>query len=181
MLACIPRPVLALILVLPPCPAYERRLKAGGTIAADSIKDEVVWLKQTINSACGLYAILHAVCNLPRAIETGSSLYRLAKLERLECTRYLENSKEVEDAYARAAQSGTSNAPCAEDEVDHHYICFVKHSDHLYELDGDMDGPTDRGLLEGEETLTMTAVDIIKQYLDSQGDEAFGLLALIEE
>lgn len=25
--------------------------------------EEVVWFRQTINNACGLYAILHAICN----------------------------------------------------------------------------------------------------------------------
>ena len=67
LLALIPRPVLALILVLPSCPAYEERRKqeqSSGTADGTNI----VWLKQTINNACGLYAILHAVCNNPGSI-----------------------------------------------------------------------------------------------------------------
>ena len=56
MLARIPPPVLVLILHV-----------EGGTKAKPN-EDGVVWLKQTINNACGLYAILHAVCNLPALI-----------------------------------------------------------------------------------------------------------------
>ena len=39
----------------------------------------------------------------------------------------------------------------AEDEVDFHYVCFVKSSKtgHLYELGGDRKGPVDHGILQG--------------------------------
>jgi ubiquitin carboxyl-terminal hydrolase L3 len=54
------RPVLALIVIFPDkdtantsVPGFERRELANG----------VLWFKQTINNACGLYALLHAVCN----------------------------------------------------------------------------------------------------------------------
>lgn len=51
-------PVEALILILPDCPAYaEQRIEH--TVP----KEGMLWLKQTINNACGLYAILHCVCN----------------------------------------------------------------------------------------------------------------------
>lgn len=59
-----PRPVHALILVLPSCPAYEKQK----TQQNEAGSDEVIWLKQTINNACGLYAILHCVCNIPGII-----------------------------------------------------------------------------------------------------------------
>ena len=61
MLAFIPRPVLALILILPPCPAYEQPTAAPINTALSN--QEVTWFRQTINNACGLYAVLHAVCN----------------------------------------------------------------------------------------------------------------------
>lgn len=67
----IQRPILALILILPSCPAYEQRTIQGQITA--NCNEKVVWLKQTINNACGLYAILHAVCNLPSFIGMSSS------------------------------------------------------------------------------------------------------------
>lgn len=71
-LAVIPRPVLALILVLPPCPAYKDQMTEGQTPRKASDGD-VVWFAQTINNACGLYAILHAVCNMPEFISQCNS------------------------------------------------------------------------------------------------------------
>lgn len=64
--ASFPRPALALILVFPTSEAYEAH-----RAAEDADKQEytgpdangTIWFKQTINNACGLYAILHAVCN----------------------------------------------------------------------------------------------------------------------
>lgn len=51
-------PVEALILILPDCPAYsEQRIEHSVP------EGDILWLKQTINNACGLYAILHCVCN----------------------------------------------------------------------------------------------------------------------
>src|SRR4051812_1384602 len=61
-----PRPVFALILVFPTTNGYERqRAVEDATYEEVSCgKDEdIVWYKQTINNACGLYAILHALSN----------------------------------------------------------------------------------------------------------------------
>ncbi|KKZ68764.1 hypothetical protein EMCG_05631 [[Emmonsia] crescens] len=180
-LGLVQRPVLALILILPSCPAYEQRTIEGQTIA-NRTEEGVVWLKQTINNACGLYAILHAVCNVVSSIETESALHQLTKLQPPNRTKYLEDSEEICRAYAKAAQKGASGVPIAKDEVDHHYICFVTHSNQLYELDGDIDGPISRGFLaEGEDILTGSARYIIRQYTESKIDETFGLLALVED
>ncbi len=59
-------PALALVLVLPTTESYERR-KAVEDAEGDDTDGEhgehVVWYPQTINNACGLYAILHALSN----------------------------------------------------------------------------------------------------------------------
>lgn len=67
LLGFIPRPALALILVFPTSTVYEEH-KAKEEISRDDHvsrgEDEhVIWYKQTINNACGLYGILHAVSN----------------------------------------------------------------------------------------------------------------------
>lgn len=66
-LSFVPRPVHALILVFPTTEKYEQRV-ADEDLDAEDVLDgdgqaEVVFFRQTINNACGLYAILHAVCN----------------------------------------------------------------------------------------------------------------------
>ncbi|KAH9872576.1 hypothetical protein IAQ61_004976 [Plenodomus lingam] len=61
----VPYPALSLILILPTSKAYEENKAREEAIIASTEHNggEVVWFKQTINNACGLYAILHAICN----------------------------------------------------------------------------------------------------------------------
>jgi ubiquitin carboxyl-terminal hydrolase L3 len=66
-LSLVPRPVLALILVFPTTQAFERELAKEEAVRQEYVGsgdgEDVVWFRQTINNACGLYGILHAVCN----------------------------------------------------------------------------------------------------------------------
>ena len=65
--ALFPRPALALILIFPTSETYETQKSKEEAMYAEytgrTDEENVVWFKQTINNACGLYAILHAVCN----------------------------------------------------------------------------------------------------------------------
>ena len=67
LLGFVPRPVLALILIFPTSDVYEEQ-KAVQDAKEEDYKgsgeeEVVVWYKQTINNACGLYGILHAISN----------------------------------------------------------------------------------------------------------------------
>ena len=61
------RPVYALILVFPTTEIYESRVAGEDATlehyAGCGVDEDVMFFKQTINNACGLYAILHAICN----------------------------------------------------------------------------------------------------------------------
>jgi ubiquitin carboxyl-terminal hydrolase L3 len=67
LLAMIPRPVLALVLVFPTSEAYAKfktdEDSAREAYAGSGEEEDVIWFKQTIHNACGLYAILHALSN----------------------------------------------------------------------------------------------------------------------
>jgi ubiquitin carboxyl-terminal hydrolase L3 len=64
LLGFLPRPALALILVFPTTDKYERRVQdEDAKLEELQSSGDVVFFKQTINNACGFYAILHAVCN----------------------------------------------------------------------------------------------------------------------
>jgi ubiquitin carboxyl-terminal hydrolase L3 len=65
LLAFLPRPALALVLVFPTTVAYRDRVSQIFEAPSSGTEEEedVVYFKQTINNACGLYALLHAVCN----------------------------------------------------------------------------------------------------------------------
>lgn len=67
LLAMTPRPALALVLAFPTPNDHDEKLEAQERTKSDQNEDvtgaNVMWYKQTINNACGLYAIPHAVCN----------------------------------------------------------------------------------------------------------------------
>ena len=111
-----------------------------------------------------------------------SSCVPLAPAER---AKVIEDSEEIESAYRAAALQGDSDVPeNAEDEVDFHYVCFVKSSKtgHLYELDGDRKGPVDHGRLNaGGDVLSGGALKIIQKYIhrENGANVNFSLLALV--
>lgn len=82
MLAFVPRPALALLLVFPVSAAYESfRLAEDATLPEYNGKGEdqpVVWFRQTIRNACGLMGLLHAVANGPASDFIGE--FRLISL-----------------------------------------------------------------------------------------------------
>lgn len=60
----------------------------------------------------------------------------------------LYDSQELEAAHNAAAEKRDTEPLRIEDHVGNHYICFVKaDDDHLWELNGGMKGPVDRGAL----------------------------------
>lgn len=76
LLAFIPRPALALLLVFPVSATYESH-----RLAEDALLEEYngqgdaepVWFRQTIRNACGLMGLLHAVSNGPARDYIGKS------------------------------------------------------------------------------------------------------------
>ncbi len=67
LLAFLPRPIMALLLVFPLSAAYESQRMAEDALAEDykgkGKGEPVMWFKQTIRNACGLMGLLHAVSN----------------------------------------------------------------------------------------------------------------------
>lgn len=102
----------------------------------------------------------------------------------VERARVLESSDAIETAYRAIALQGDSEVPeSAEDEVDYHYVCFVKSqiNQHLYELDGDRNGPIDRGFFGADQdVMAGNGLDVIREYIQREkgGNPSFGLLAL---
>jgi ubiquitin carboxyl-terminal hydrolase L3 len=68
LLAMIPRPIHALVLILPfDLPTYYSEKQAEDAVQKEYVGDEtddhVCFIRQTIHNACGMWAVLHAVCN----------------------------------------------------------------------------------------------------------------------
>ena len=67
LLAFVPRPAHALLLVFPTSSAYEKARSEEDEplshYSGTGPEEEVLWFKQTIGNACGLMGLLHAACN----------------------------------------------------------------------------------------------------------------------
>lgn len=192
LLAFIPRPALALLLVFPVSAAYESHRMAEDTLADEYTgkgeNEPVVWWKQTIRNACGLMGLLHAVCNGPAKnfIETDSTLDKLlskaVNMTPRERSQLLEKTPELATAHREAASTGDTAAPDAQDDVDLHYVTFAKGSDGaLWELDGRRKGPIRRGeLQENEDVLSSKGLSLgALKFLEREGgDLRFSAVAL---
>ena len=69
LLAFIPRPALAVLMVFPVSAVYESQRMAEDAplpeYAGHGAQEPVLWFKQTIRNACGMMGLLHAVSNGP--------------------------------------------------------------------------------------------------------------------
>ncbi|KAJ4288383.1 hypothetical protein N0V90_011618 [Kalmusia sp. IMI 367209] len=200
LLAFIPRPVLALLVIIPLTPTwYEARTaedKDKPDYEGKGEEEPVIWFKQTIGNACGSIGLTHALLNSPEAakhIQPGSVLDQIRKdalpKAMLERAKVLEDSDAFEKAHADAAKLGDTEAPTPESDkhTGQHFVTFVKGKDgHLWELEGSRKGPLDRGLLgEGEDVLSPGALErgigrLIKTEAEKGGDLRFSAIALAE-
>lgn len=122
--------------------------------------------------------------------ESGSDLEKLVKdaipLGPIERADLLYNSQALENAHASAASQGQSNAPGAEDDIDLHFVCFIKdEKNNLWELDGRRKGPLNRGTLSADEdVLSEKALDLgVRKFLkheeeNNSGEMRFSLISL---
>ncbi|KAJ5138956.1 uncharacterized protein N7515_003804 [Penicillium bovifimosum] len=158
LLAFVPRPSYALLLVFPISATYEASRETEDAqkepYTGSGPSEPVMWFKQTIRNACGLIGLLHAVSNgeARKQIIPGSDLDVLLRdaegLQPVQRADLLYESKALESAHADAAKLGDTAAPEAEDNVDLHFVAFVKGVDgRLWELDGRRKGPIARGSL----------------------------------
>ena len=209
LLALLPRPVLALILVGPSRAGDAKPREPEPTEAAG---EDIVWFKQTIQNACGLYAILHSVSNGPARdyIRTYCGAYFVCPLLSADvripgkdsvldslirsCQRcsadkraqMVEDCAALERAYESAARAyEQSSVPADPQQLDNHYLCFVKSrkSGNLYRVSGSGNGAVDQGPLPADEdVLGARGIAIIKNILDAaegRANAAFSLIALV--
>ena len=197
----IPRPVHALILICPSSiykVARTSEYEAQTPYQGSGPNEPVLWIRQTIGHACGLMSLLHAVLNTqsPSSSNSGSeqedailpstplSRFRIAvtDLDPEARARYLYDDKEIEHLHMAAAHIGDSTVPSAEDDNFHHFITFVKGRDgHLWELNGGMKGPVDRGVLEGDVISEQGLKNGVGGFLREAGGEVeFSIVALAD-
>ena len=98
-------------------------------------------------------------------------------LKPAERAELLYKSDILESAHQSAATEGTSAAPAASDDIDLHFVCFVKsEKNHLWELDGRRKGPINRGFVSPEDdVLSEKALALgVKKFLNREKDAGGG-------
>lgn len=193
MLAFVPRPVYAIILVFPITKNYEqKRITMDAQKPADyynaisgTNNEQILWFKQTIGNACGTMALIHAVANaLPEQAPSTSVIGRLLETTKLlnvyERAKYLEQDRELEHFHAVEAQGGETEAPPAQDQIETHYVCFCRSckDGHLYELDGRRTGPIDHGEIP-DDVLCDKSIETIQNFFKADPLASFSLMAMV--
>ncbi|KAI4849910.1 hypothetical protein E4T44_03056 [Aureobasidium sp. EXF-8845] len=189
--------VLAYVLAFPTGEGYNEVVDdrdsgdSDGTEVEKNEDEKVLWLRQTIHNACGLYALLHATCNgiAREYIKPDSVLHTLLTTSPSQRSEFLSSNTEIETLYTTAAKQGDTATPEQDDEVDWHYTCFVPSLDDrvLLELDGDRWGPYEHTFQESDgRSFSEKARDVIKkEYFgkaEGGGREGmFSVLALVRE
>lgn len=185
LLSFIPRPVQSVILLFPITKKYEeQKIKEDETIDKDG--KEAVWFKQTIKNACGLFALLNSLSNLDSdSYVPGTPIHDFISNS--------SNNEEVEqlilklkgNVYNDLANQGSTAAPDEQDDVNLHFISFVKKDGNIYELDGRRPGYLKLGKVANpdfEDLLSEKLLfDRIKEFISlAEGDDKlkFSVMAL---
>lgn len=194
MLAFTPQPVYGIILLFPITAKAEQFRKKED----ERIKDckDVLWLKQTVKNACGLYALLHILLNLDDQLVVRDSLVDRLKQELCSINQSVSRGNINADTspakkslvenlatqlYQSFAQQGQTEAPPAEQDTNLHFISYVFRNGSIYELDGRRQGPVKLGESEmGNLVENVIVKERISQYMDlADQDPNFALLGLV--
>ncbi|CAI6332535.1 unnamed protein product [Periconia digitata] len=182
LLAHIPRPALALLVIIPLTPAWDQFRKAEDATmepyAGFGPDEPVIWFKQTIGHACGSIGLLHSVFNSPAVdyIKPDSDLATIRNLaiplDMTKRAQMLYDSEPFEIAHKSVEQAGDSAADLTGEREGGHFVSFVKSAGKLWELEGSRNGPLERGSLdEDEDVLSPRALDLgIKRIIELNAD-----------
>lgn len=182
LLAMIPRPVLAVLLLFPLSPKESESEAAAE--ASSGPGATAFFMKQTIANACGTIGLLHAIGNTatPIALAQDSFLDQFfkatASMTPAERGRHLEESAEVEVAHSSAASAGDTRPPSLDEDTNLHFIAFSLSDGVLVELDGRKAGPVPHGA-STPDTLLEDVVRVVKEFMSRNPDSLqFNLIAL---
>lgn len=187
LLQLVPKPVLAVLLLFPTsekyedyCKQKEEEIKASG----ESTPENVYFIKQSIENACGTIALIHAVANNREKIE----LVKDSHLDKFfsdtkdktpeERGVHLENNEEISAQHSEHALLGQTEAPNIDEKVNLHFVTLVNIDGELYELDGRKTFPIKYGTTSSD-TFIEDAAKICQQYMERDpGELRFSLVAL---
>ncbi|KAJ8060131.1 hypothetical protein OCU04_010482 [Sclerotinia nivalis] len=162
----IPRPIYALLFIIPLTSAWER-IRLAKDMAREPYEqcgadEPIIWFKQIIGGACGTIGLLHCLLNGPAQeyILPGTTLSQLYEkcipLKPEARAQLLYDNEAFEEAHQSCAELGDTKPPIGKENLGQHFVAFVRGDDGwLWELEGSRVGPVRRGQLEeGEDLLS---------------------------
>jgi len=186
LLQMVPPNAIAVLFLFPVDQTYEQyRIQQQERIQKEGqvVSNNVYFTLQTIGNACGTIGLLHAVLNNAQALVEEKGFFRnflnktkgLTPAQRADA---LVEDEEIDGAHGVFASQGQSRAPDAEEDVDLHYVAFVKVDGNLYELDGRKPFPINHG---ASESVLEDSVSVIQKLteLNPNGDLRFNVMALV--
>ncbi|XP_017763766.1 PREDICTED: ubiquitin carboxyl-terminal hydrolase [Eufriesea mexicana] len=188
LLALVPKPVLAVILLYPLSKKGDNSLEdeEEGDKEKDTStsKDPAVFhMKQYIHNACGTIALIHSVANNQHIIKLQDGFLKAflddsKDLSFTECGKLLMESDGISTTHKDVAQEGQTEVPSEEVPVYHHFVALIEKNGVLYELDGRKSAPVNHGSTSSE-TLLEDAARVCKEYMARDPEEVcFTVLAL---
>ncbi|TPX32594.1 hypothetical protein SmJEL517_g04266 [Synchytrium microbalum] len=181
----VPKPVIAVLLLFPVTDKYEQyrreeeaKIKKNG----QTVSDKIWFTRQTIENACGTIGLLHSLANNSDVLQVEKDgglsriLHRTGTKSADDRAEELEKDQDLAKAHDESSREGQSEVPDAEEDVDLHFVCFVKQDECLYELDGRKPFPINHGpctdLLKG-------AATVIRQFMDREPESVnFNMISL---
>jgi ubiquitin carboxyl-terminal hydrolase L3 len=173
LLAMVPQPVAALILLYPVKDEKEFPTEDGDR--AGSVPRSAYFMRQTIRNACGTIALIHAVGNSQDKLTFSDTSVLKAFLDVTkdlgpeERGKQLEANLDICACHETSAQEGQTSAPGINEEVDFHFVAFVQKEGQLLEMDGRKSGPTAHGATS-DDTFLSDAAAVCRKFMDKNPD-----------
>ncbi|CAL8069971.1 unnamed protein product [Calicophoron daubneyi] len=175
----VPKPVLAVMLLFPRSQIAEEQ-----KIGKETPKDEVYLVHQTAENACGTVAVLNALVNVHQVLKPKAGSYlekfieKTKKMSPKERGHAMENDEELFKMHDDLAKEGQSQAPNRESDTQQHFVSFIEHGGHLYELDGRREHPVLHGNATADSLLQEAGKAISHFVKRDSSNIKFSVLAL---
>ncbi|MCL4131707.1 UNVERIFIED_CONTAM: hypothetical protein GTU68_056828 [Idotea baltica] len=185
-LAIVPQPVKALILLFPISPSEEEfkdQQEQGIEAAGQDLSSNVYFMKQYVGNACGTIAVIHAIANnlSDVTLKDGAlkTFIEQTKDKDPEAKGHdLEDFVGIAEAHDKLAKEGQTEAPDRDAKLDPHFIALVNVDGALYELDGRKKFPVNHGPTSPESFLRDSA-SVCRLFMERNPSESrFAITAL---
>jgi len=185
LLAILPKPVLAIILLYPVnlnTETFKSELESKER-ESGAINDKVYHLMQYVPNACGTIALIHSIANNLNHIELEDGdlkkfIEETKDLDSSERGKKLIDAEGIRSTHEDFAQEGQTEANSEEEKILYHFITFVQRDGSIYELDGRKPYPINHGSSDPS-TFLNDAARVCREYMSRDPEEVrFTLVAL---